>query len=300
VTAGVTSPWSRFTPFAGTWQGVAKEPVEQLIEMAVHEDGALADITTAVTVDDETRAVGSFIAKEHGIVAGLPVAEMVFAHVDEHILFASVALDGDDVQAGQEIARITGSAETILVCERIALNFLQRMSGIATQTGQFVAAVRRTNATILDTRKTVPGFRELDKYSVACGGGQNHRANLGAGVLIKDNHIAAAGGITPVLRRVNGFRTDYMTVEIEVDRLDQIEEALAGRPDIVLLDNMTVGQLGEAVKLIDRRALTEASGGVTLETVGAIAETGVDFISVGSLTHSVRALDISLDMELTT
>lgn len=298
MTPGLASPKPRPFTLEPLWEAVPKRPVEQLIEMAFREDGVVDDITTASTVDFDIVADGRLIANGPGIVAGLPVAEMVFTRMDREITFISVASDGGEVKPGQELARVTGTAANILSSERSALNFLQRMSGIATDTGRFVAAVRHTKAQILDTRKTLPGFRGLDKYAVACGGGSNHRSSLDAGILIKDNHIVAACGITPALQRVKQKGLHAKDIEIEVDRIDQIEEALAGGANGILLDNMSVEELGAAVRLIGNRAFTEASGGVTLDSVSAIAESGVDYISIGSLTHSVRALDIRLDLEI--
>jgi nicotinate-nucleotide pyrophosphorylase (carboxylating) len=233
-------------------------------------------------------------------VCGLTVAALVFAEIDTAISFRPCRIDGQRIDVGDTLAEVDGPARPILAGERTALNLLQRMSGIATATARYVAAVSGTGASIVDTRKTVPGLRLLDKYAVRCGGGSNHRFSLSDAVLIKDNHLALAGtagdALTASVRRARASIPHTVKVEVEVDRLDQIEPALAAGADIILLDNMPPADLRTAVDLIAGRALTEASGGITLETVRAVAESGVNLISVGALTHSVRALDVSLEL----
>ncbi len=274
-------------------------PIDQIIALALAEDVGLGDRTSEALIDDEVEGTAVMLAKSAGILCGLDVAEKVFSEVDSSLQFEPALSDGAELQGErEEIARIRGSLKSILIAERTALNFLQRMSGVATLTSQFVAAVDGTNAQIVDTRKTMPGMRLLDKYAVGIGGAKNHRFNLSDGVLIKDNHIAAVGGVQQAVELARNNAPHTLRVEIECKTLRQVAEALAARADIILLDNMSVDTLRKAVRIIDNRALTEASGGVNLEMVRAIAETGVDLISVGALTHSAVALDISLDIEV--
>jgi nicotinate-nucleotide pyrophosphorylase (carboxylating) len=268
---------------------------------ALAEDMPWGDVTSETLVPAATTAFGRFVVKQDGVVAGLGVVATVFAELEPSVELTPCTEDGERVCTGQAVAEIRGPARPILIGERTALNLLQRMSGIATATARYVAAIDGTSATIIDTRKTAPGLRVLDKYAVRCGGGSNHRFSLSDGVLVKDNHIAALGGVDAlpeVLRRARAAVPHTTRIEVEVDRLDQIEPALRGGADIILLDNMSPVQLRQAVDLIAGRALTEASGGITLDAVRAIAESGVDLISVGALTHSVRALDIGLDIQL--
>jgi nicotinate-nucleotide pyrophosphorylase (carboxylating) len=275
--------------------------LREVVRRTLSEDMPWGDITTETLVREETEAIGRFIAREDGIIAGLDVAALVFEELDATVEFFPATEDGAAVEADECMAEVRGSARAILKGERSALNLLQRMSGIATATARYVDAVAGTNATIVDTRKTVPGLRALDKYAVRCGGGTNHRFSLSDGVLVKDNHLAALGGtarLPEALQHARRRIPHTARVEVEVDRLDQIEAALRGGADIILLDNMPPAQLREAVDIINGRALTEASGGITLESVRAVAESGVDLISVGALTHSVRALDIALDVDL--
>ncbi len=266
-----------------------------LIELAIAEDIGPGDATSNATLDADTTLTGCITAKAPGVIAGLPVAERVFEHVDPEIRFAPRVHDGQEVVAGEIVAEVSGPAPSLLAAERLALNFLQRMSGIATLTRDYVDAVATTNATILDTRKTVPGYRLLDKYAVRMGGGVNHRLALFDMMLIKDNHIDGAGGLTPAVERARAAYPE-LPIEVEVRTLDELREALAISPplDRIMLDNMTLATLREAVKLTAGRVPLEASGNVTLETVANIAATGVDFISVGALTHSVQALDLSM------
>jgi quinolinate synthase len=266
-----------------------------LIDLALEEDIGPGDATSLSTLAPDTQLQGRIIAKARGVIAGLPVAQAVFCRVDPAIEFTAHVADGQAVVPGELVAEVSGPGQSLLAAERIALNFLQRMSGIATQTRSMVAAVATTNATILDTRKTLPGYRELDKYAVRMGGGTNHRMSLYDMLLIKDNHIDGAGGITPAVRRARERYPD-LPIEVEVRDLEELREALACDPplDRILLDNMTPDQMEEAVALAGGRVDLEASGNVTLETAAEIAATGVDAISVGSLTHSVTALDLSM------
>jgi nicotinate-nucleotide pyrophosphorylase (carboxylating) len=278
-----------------------RRQIQEIIRRALDEDAPWGDITSDALIPAETCASGVFMVKEAGIVCGLDVVAAVFVEVDPGICFEAQLHDGSRVAAGAVAATVSGAARAILTAERTALNLMQRMSGIATATARYVDAVAGTGAVIVDTRKTAPGLRLLDKYAVRCGGGENHRFSLSDGVLVKDNHLAMVndGGasISERLRAVRRSAPHTIRVEVEVDRLDQIETVLAGDADIVLLDNMPPAELRRAVDLIAGRALTEASGGITLESVSAVARAGVDLISVGALTHSVRALDIGLDLE---
>jgi nicotinate-nucleotide pyrophosphorylase (carboxylating) len=275
------------------------DTVLSIIERALQEDLGSGDITTASIVPKSLVVSGEIVIKQPGVVAGLEVARPVFQLEDESIALTCLVEDGSGVQPGQIVARIEGPAAGILGAERVALNFLQRMSGIATMTRQYVEAVKGTTAVILDTRKTAPGLRALDKLAVRLGGGENHRFGLYDMVLIKDNHIAAAGGIAEAMGRVRKAVSEGLAIEVEVTDLEQFEEALASGPDRIMLDNMSLGEVRRAVELAAGRVELEASGNVTLEDVAAVAATGVDFISVGALTHSVRALDMSLEIAAT-
>lgn len=271
------------------------------VQLALAEDVGAGDLTSLATVPGHATATAVVVAREALVVAGLPVAEAVFRQVDPALEITCLAADGDSVGAEQPLMRAAGAARSILTAERVALNFLQRLSGIATLTRQYVDAIQGARATILDTRKTTPGLRRLEKYAVECGGGQNHRFGLFDMVLIKDNHLAALRDAlpNPIAAAVQRARERYpgVRIEVETDTLEQVELALEAGVDLVLLDNMTGIQLRLAVQKARGRALTEASGGVNLGTVRAIAETGVDLISVGALTHSARAVDIALDFE---
>lgn len=273
------------------------EQIDQIIRNALAEDIGDGDVTTMNTVPEAAQLSGIFLAKEAGVVAGLEVVRQVFHQVDPSVVFTALAADGDRVDLRQVIATVEGPGQAILTGERVALNFLQRMSGIATMTRRFVDAVAGTQAVILDTRKTVPGLRVLDKRAVRLGGGQNHRIGLYDMAMIKDNHIAAVGGIAEAVRRVRAGDLRHRPIEVEVTNLDQLREALAQPIDRILLDNMSLDQMRQAVEIADGRIPVEASGNVSLDTVAAIAATGVDYISSGALTHSVKALDISLDIQ---
>ena len=280
-----------------------RKDIMPIIARALAEDVGDGDITTKWTVPFTKRANAKIIAKADGVVAGLDVARWVFEAIDEAMVFKARVKDGDRVVAGDVLTEVSGSARGLLTGERVALNFLQRMSGIATLTAQFVATVQGTNARILDTRKTAPGLRMLDKYAVATGGGANHRAGVYDMVLIKENHIEAADGIGPALLAVwkgMDFEGRDVRVEVEVETLSQLDEVLVLGADRVMLDNMSLNDMREAVQRVRRlkgkKPELEASGNVSLKGVRAIAETGVDFISIGALTHSVNALDISMSV----
>ena len=272
--------------------------LDPLIELAFEEDIGIGDITTDATVPPTQTGTGTLLAKSEGIVAGLPVAERVFEKLDPTLTFRRLVKEGEAVVAGTLIAEVQGSAKTILIGERTALNFLQRLSGIATLTAQFVAAVADYDTKIVDTRKTAAGWRAVQKYAVRVGGGQNHRFGLYDGVLIKDNHIVAAGGIGNAVQRARQSVPHTAKIEVEVETAEQVDEALEAGTDILLLDNMPPGIMQRVVKEVDNRALTEASGGITLDSVKAVAATGVDIISVGALTHSAMPMDISLNLTL--
>ncbi len=271
--------------------------VREAVQRALAEDIGRGDITTEALIDGGVAASGRLMARETGIVAGLDLAEAAFRGVEPDITFERLIQDGQPVKAGDVIARIAGSARALLSAERVALNFITHMSGIASLTGRYVAAVAGSTARIVDTRTTLPGLRVFEKYAVRMGGGANHRFALDDAAMIKDNHIVAAGGIAPAIRQVRAATGHMVKICCEVDRIDQIEEALAAGVDVLLLDNMGPETLAEAVRQIAGRATAEASGKVSLETVAAIAASGVDVISVGKLTHSAPALDIALDFD---
>jgi nicotinate-nucleotide pyrophosphorylase (carboxylating) len=270
--------------------------VEQAVAAALAEDlGSAGDITTDAIIPADARGEASIVAREAGVVAGLDLAEAAFKFLDPDVRFTRVVVDGGKVAAGGTIAKVAGSTRALLTGERTALNFLGRLSGIATLTASYVAEVEGTAAKIAETRKTTPGLRALEKYAVRAGGGVNHRFGLYDAVLVKDNHIAAAGGLANALQMLRARIGHTVRLEVEVDTLSQLEEALRFPIDAVLLDNMDVSTLKKAVALVNGRVVTEASGGVTLENVGEIAKTGVDLISVGALTHPARSLDSSLE-----
>ena len=272
--------------------------LDPLIDLAFAEDIGIGDVTTEATVPPTQEGIGTLLAKSVGIVAGLPVAERVFARLDAKLAFRTLVSDGEAVNAGTPIAEVQGSAKTILMGERTALNFLQRLSGIATLTAQFVEAVSDYDTKIVDTRKTAAGWRAVQKYAVRVGGGSNHRFGLYDGVLIKDNHIVAAGGVQNAVRRARELVPHTAKVEIEIETVDQVDEALAAGADILLLDNIPLGIMRGVVQEVGDRVITEASGGITLDQVQAVAATGVNLISVGALTHSAMPMDISLTLVL--
>jgi nicotinate-nucleotide pyrophosphorylase (carboxylating) len=274
--------------------------VKSIVEQALAEDLAQGDITTDALIPDDLHAKASILIKGEGVLVGIGVAEVVFRKVDSSLCFERLIQDGTRVHSGMIAARVNGKAASLLQAERVALNFLQHLSGIATQTAIYVAAVSGTNAKILDTRKTAPGLRPLQKYAVRMGGGQNHRYNLGDGVLIKDNHLAALKtrgvGLDEAVRRAKANAPRGFRIEVEADTVEQVGEAVDAGADIILLDNMELDDMRRAVEMARGRALTEASGGINLQNVRAVAETGVDFISSGALTHSAKGLDISLEI----
>jgi nicotinate-nucleotide pyrophosphorylase (carboxylating) len=278
---------------------LSADDIRAAVRQALAEDLGSGDATTLATVPETRLAHAAMVAREPLVLAGVELAEAAFRELSPAIQSERVAEDGQRVERGQALLRLTGPARSLLSAERVALNFVQRLSGIATLTARFVEAVQGTRAQILDTRKTTPGGRAFEKYAVRCGGGRNHRRGLFDQVLIKDNHLAALRGEqpNPIAAAVRRARQRYpqLKVEVEADTLEQVEQAVAAGADMVLLDNMTPEQLRAAVRLVAGRALAEASGGVTLANVRAIAETGVDFISVGALTHSAPAVDIGLD-----
>lgn len=278
---------------------LTQEEIRTAVRAALREDVGGGDVTTLACIPPDAAAVATMNAREPLTLAGLAVAEEAFRELSPNVHLERLAEDGTAVPAGTAVLRIRGSARAILTAERVALNFVQRLSGVATATARFVEAVRGTGARILDTRKTTPGWRRFEKYAVACGGGTNHRVGLYDLVLIKDNHLAALADAqpNPVAAAIGRARQLWpgLKVEVEADTLEQVRLAVAAGADIILLDNMPPAQLREAVALIAGRAQSEASGGVNLDTVRAIAETGVDFISVGAITHSARAVDLGLD-----
>ncbi len=273
---------------------VAADTLERVVYAALAEDVGAGDVTTEATVEADAVGTAEILLKEDGIVCGLDAAEAVFRALDSDVRFEALVEDGTPVERMTVVAVVSGPLRAILTGERVALNFLGRLSGIGTLTRRYVDAVAGTGVAILDTRKTTPGLRLLEKHAVACGGGKNHRFGLDDAVLVKDNHLAAAGSIHAAVERLRAA-TD-LPIEVECDTLAQVSEALAARVDAILLDNMKPDELAAAVALARGQARLEASGGVTLESVRTIAETGVDEISIGALTHSARSLDVSLEL----
>lgn len=270
--------------------------IDKIIEQALLEDIGTGDITTEFIIHPNVKAKGIIKTSEEGVVAGLDIACLLFKKLDSEIIFQEKIKDGTKVTRGKVLAKISGSARTIFKGERVALNFLQRMSGIATITSKFCQQVKDFPVRIFDTRKTTPGLRILEKYAVRMGGGHNHRFGLYDAVLIKDNHIAVAGGIKSAVNSVRKQISHAAKIEVEVENLSQLQEALKVQVDTIMLDNMDLETMKEAVKMVKGEALIEASGGITLEKVREIAQTGVDLISVGALTHSVKSLDISMEI----
>ncbi len=268
--------------------------IDDIIKNALQEDIGAGDITSLSTIPESVQTTGNFLAKENGILCGLEVVKAVFHAVDDSIYFITAHTDGDVLQKGNVFAKVKGNARAILSAERVALNFLQRMCGVATYTAKLSDQVRDYKAKIIDTRKTTPGLRVLEKYAVRIGGGHNHRYNLADGVLIKDNHIMAAGSISKAVENARNSIPHTLKIEVEVKNFTEVSEALKVGADIIMLDNMSIEQMGEAVEMIAGRALVEASGNMDTKSLIDVAKTGVDFISVGALTHSVKSLDISL------
>jgi nicotinate-nucleotide pyrophosphorylase (carboxylating) len=277
---------------------LTKKETKALVAAALKEDDAKHDLTTAATVVSDRRARCRLVARQTGVISGLALAREAFEQLDKEVTIRTDHEDGARVKPQTPVMFLSGHARGLLSAERVALNFVQRLSGVATLTARFVEAIAGTGAHILDTRKTTPGWRRLEKYAVRCGGGLNHRLYLSSGVLIKDNHLAAVeGDIALAVKRARAVAPEGIKIEVECDRLDQVRAALDAGADIIMLDNMGLADLREAVQLVDGRAVTEASGGVKLDTVRAIAETGVNWISVGALTHSAPALDLALDFD---
>ena len=272
-----------------------------LIELAIMEDYSAGDATTEALIPQEFEGSATIVSDEEGILAGIEVALAVFHKFSPDLSVKPILSDGSLLRDGAKIAEISGPLGSILTAERTALNFLRKLSGVATETSKYVAAVRGTNAQIVDTRKTTPGFRSLQKYAVRMGGGHNHRQNLGDGILIKDNHVRTLEhdglGLSGVIRKAHANASHTIKVEVEVENLDQVREALDAGAEIILLDNMSLDEMREAVSICRGKAITEASGGINLSSVKSIAESGVDLISVGALTHSAPDLDLSLDIE---
>jgi len=272
--------------------------LSESVRAALDEDGAFDDVTTIATVVSDRRSRGTLMARENGVVCGIPLALEAFRLLDPKVSIRVDHEDGSRVRAGEPVLFVTGHARGLLSAERVALNYLQRLSGIATLTARYVDAVKGTKAKILDTRKTTPGWRTLEKYAVRAGGGTNHRMNLSTGVLIKDNHLAALDGdIAVAVSRARAIAAPGVKIEVECDRPEQVDRAVAAGADVIMLDNMTPDLMHECVRLVNGRAILEASGGVTLSNVRRIADTGVDWISVGALTHSAPSMDLALDFD---
>lgn len=272
--------------------------IDDIIKTALKEDVNYIDTTTALLLDIEKQTDAYFVAKAEGVLCGIDAAKRVFELLDGKIQFTAHFKDGDSIKKGDIIAEMSGSAVALLTGERTALNLIQHMSGIATSTNKLVRLCEGTKASVTDTRKTLPGLRALQKYAVVCGGGKNHRFNLSDGAMLKDNHIDAGGGITATVAKLREKLGHMVKIEVETRNLDEVHEAVESGCEVIMLDNMDCDTMREAVKTVAGRALTEASGNVTAETIRAIAETGVDIISVGALTHSVQAFDISMRIKL--
>ncbi|MBP1759483.1 MAG: nicotinate-nucleotide pyrophosphorylase [Firmicutes bacterium] len=268
---------------------------QELIDRALQEDIGTGDLSTRIFSDDLS-SLAKLYAKQEGVVAGLSLVEQVFQRVDPRILVKTLAQDGDKVNVGEVVIELEGPLGSILQGERTALNFLQHLSGIATATKRAVDQVSGLSTYIVDTRKTLPGWRSLQKYAVRVGGGQNHRFGLYDAVMLKDNHLAAVGGLTEAVQRVKAQIGHMIKIEVECETMEQVEEAVACGVDVIMLDNMGIEEMREAVLYIDKRAIVEASGGIQEEHLRQVAETGVDLISIGALTHSVKAMDFSLDL----
>ena len=295
----ITPLSSPAVPSVGTLRfPYSQDELRALVKDALEEDDAFNDLTTIATVVSDRHARGRLVARATGVLCGVPLGVEAFRQLDDKVTIRVDHEDGARLKPGDSVLYLSGHARALLAAERVALNFMQRLSGIASVTARYVDAVRGTRAKILDTRKTTPGWRLLEKYAVRAGGGTNHRLNLSSAVLIKDNHLAAVDGdVAIAVRRARDLAPAGTKVEVECDRIEQVRAALEADADIIMLDNMTTAQMAECVALVEGRAITEASGGVHLDTVRAIAETGVDWISVGALTHSAPSLDLALDFE---
>ncbi|SFK11363.1 nicotinate-nucleotide pyrophosphorylase [carboxylating] [Pseudovibrio ascidiaceicola] len=273
--------------------------VDDAVKAALLEDfGRAGDITSQATIPANAVATGVIAARKDGVLAGIDLALSAFRQVDPTLDVSVLAQDGDKLEPGTIIARIHGPARALLEAERVALNFLSHLSGIASATNAFQRKISHTNAKVVCTRKTTPGLRSFEKYAVRCGGGMNHRFGLDDAILIKDNHIAVAGGVVPAIESARAFAGHLVRIEVEVDTLDQLKEALTAKPDVVMLDNMGPELLKQAVEINKGQAVLEASGTITLSTIQAIAEAGVDIISSGWITHSAPILDLGLDIEI--
>ncbi len=272
--------------------------VEELVRTALQEDEAGDDVTSMALIPEDRYVTAEIIAKEKLILAGIEVAKLVFQYCDSEISFLFSRVDGETIEDKECVLKVYGKARAILTAERTALNFLQRLSGIATLTSKYVEKVKSYGVAILDTRKTTAGWRRLEKYAVRVGGGKNHRSSLREAILIKDNHLALSTTVEEAISKARESASPLIKIEVEVDTLEQLEAALRAKADIIMLDNMDIETMTRAVKMVSKRALLEASGGVKLERVEKIASTGVDFISIGALTHSARAVDLSLEVAL--
>lgn len=272
--------------------------IRKLVAVALAEDAPFGDITSATFIDANATATAQLVARVEGIAAGLELFVEAFTALDPTVAVQLHHEDGERFKPGSVLATVHGPARSVLQSERVGLNFVQRLSGVATLTARYVEAVAHTGARIVDTRKTTPGLRAAERHAVRCGGGFNHRYSLSDAVMLKDNHLALMADITEGIRAGRAQLPHTTRIEVEIDRLDQLGAVLAGEPDIIMLDNFTLADLATAVQLIDGRAITEASGGVNLDSVAAIAETGVDVISVGALTHSAVAIDLGLDISV--
>ena len=272
--------------------------IDDIIKTALKEDINYIDTTSALLINKDKVTDAYFISKADGVLCGIEVAKRVFELIDSSVSFKAYFCDGDRIKKGDIIAEMSGSTLSLLTGERTALNLIQHMSGIASATGRLVDLCEGTNASVTDTRKTLPGLRALQKYAVTCGGGKNHRFNLSDGAMLKDNHIDAGGGITATVNQLRSRLGHMVKIEVETRNLNEVREAVESGCEVIMLDNMDCDTMREAVKIVDGRALTEASGNVTVERIRAIAETGVDIISVGALTHSVEAFDISMRIKV--
>ncbi len=271
--------------------------IDSLIKTAIKEDINYIDVSADILIPEDQRNDSYFIAKDDGVLCGLDCAMRVFSLLDETFEFNALKKDGDKVKKGDIIVEFNGKTRELLKGERTALNIIQHMSGIATATNKAVELCEGTKASVADTRKTLPGLRALQKYAVACGGGRNHRFNLSDGAMLKDNHIDAGGGIIPAVKILRSKLGHMVKIEVETRNEDEVRQAVSAGADVIMLDNMTCEQMAKAVKFIDGKALTEASGNITLENIAEVAKTGVDIISLGALTHSVKAFDISMKMK---
>lgn len=271
--------------------------IDSLIKTAIKEDINYIDVSADILIPEDQRNDSYFIAKDDGVLCGLDCAMRVFSLLDETFEFNALKKDGDKVKKGDIIVEFNGKTRELLKGERTALNIIQHMSGIATATSKAVELCKGTKASVADTRKTLPGLRALQKYAVACGGGRNHRFNLSDGAMLKDNHIDAGGGIIPAVKTLRSKLGHMVKIEVETRNEDEVRQAVSAGADVIMLDNMTCEQMAKAVKFIDGKALTEASGNITLENIAEVAKTGVDIISLGALTHSVKAFDISMKMK---